>query len=81
MVRSVHVRTHFDSTQSQESKSDIGLRNRPATKTHIRTCISGVGGPMTPFFASTESQEFKSDMNFAQQYALRFKIHLGNAQY
>ena len=28
VVRFEHVRTLFDSTQSQESNSDIGLRNR-----------------------------------------------------
>ena len=28
MVRSEHVRTLFDSTQSQESKSEVSVRNR-----------------------------------------------------
>ena len=75
VVRFEHVKTLFDSTQSQESKSEIGaaMRTRTHFKTHFVSLVSGVRCRcMRPFFASTESQESKSDMNIARQCALRY---------
>ena len=43
MVRSEHVRTLFDSTQSQKSKSEVGVRNR------TRQCALGPILIMRPF--------------------------------
>ena len=75
VVRSEHVRTLFDSTQSQESKSEVTVCNRMQnaamhTMTHFKahsvSLVSGVQSRcVRPFFASTESQESKSDMNIA----------------
>ena len=69
MVRSEHVRTLFDSTQSQESKSQVCAHEFYAAtriKTHLDNTL--YLSPMVrseqvrTFFYSTQSQEAKSEV-------------------
>ena len=59
VVRSEHVRTLFDSTQSQKYKSEVRLCTTHF-KTHFVSLVQS--RCVKPFFASTESQESKSEI-------------------
>ena len=78
MVRSEQVRTLFDSTQSQESKSEVSTKEFYAAmrfKTHLRQCsLSQLpvvqSEQVRTFFNSTKSQESDSQISAHSNYAL-----------